>query len=535
MDNVKDISCQDDCIAVIKTDNRVFLWNRVSNEEMLGTNAVVAVSCGVSHMAVISPDGGLCTAGSNDCGQLGDGTTDMALFFYQVMDNVAAVNCGINYTAAIKTDGTLWTWGWNVYGQLGNNFQWNDTGVNDQIIQTLPVKVLDGAAAVSCGRNHTIAVKTDGTLWTWGSNSYGQLGNGGTGNTTDVEGKPIQSVPKQITLSGGVSAAMPSTPTAPSTPSTPAPAPAGTQPGASSGTGSNPDDIIQIYLNNKNVWLESDSDGVYGDVYTYTLIDLEGDGVPELVSTTIAGGSGIAYASSVFKVDVNARKVSLMQNAPEALRNGMGGVSLYRDKQSGQLLYYAGAPGNLDQYMLLAESLPTHYVDTMAGGRNSSVNATVLRRMYDELYQSIKVTSAAPAPTVVLSPQKLAVNGQNVNCEKYNIDGSNYFKLRDLAYLLRDTGSRFSVDFDAARSTIVVKTGAAYTPVGGELVTGTDKSSSAVASAQSIEINGAKVELTAYNIGGNNFFKLRDLGTALGFEVGYDQAANTATVRSAQK
>lgn len=211
MDNVKDISCQDDCIAVIKTDNRVFLWNRVSNEEMLGTNAVVAVSCGVSHMAVISPDGGLCTAGSNDCGQLGDGTTDMALFFYQVMDNVAAVNCGINYTAAIKTDGTLWTWGWNVYGQLGNNFQWNDTGVNDQIIQTLPVKVLDGAAAVSCGRNHTIAVKTDGTLWTWGSNSYGQLGNGGTGNTTDVEGKPIQSVPKQITLSGGVSAATPST------------------------------------------------------------------------------------------------------------------------------------------------------------------------------------------------------------------------------------------------------------------------------------------------------------------------------------
>ena len=135
-------------------------------------------------------------------------------------------------------------------------------------------------------------------------------------------------------------------------------------------------------------------------------------------------------------------------------------------------------------------------------------------------------------PTVMLTNQNLTVDGEAKNTEIYNIDGSNYFKLRDMAALLNGTGSQFSVDFDSARNTIVVKTGAAYTSVGGELATGTDKSDSAVASAQSVEIDGTKVELTAFNIGGNNFFKLRELGTALGFDVDYDSATATMIVKS---
>ena len=138
----------------------------------------------------------------------------------------------------------------------------------------------------------------------------------------------------------------------------------------------------------------------------------------------------------------------------------------------------------------------------------------------------------AVKPMVVPTSQKLTVNGVAKNTEIYNIDGSNYFKLRDMAALLNGTGSQFSVDYDAARNTIVVKTGEAYTPVGGELATGTDKSASAVASAQSIEINGVKVELTAFNIGGNNFFKLRELGAALGFDVDYDAGTATMLVTS---
>ena len=142
------------------------------------------------------------------------------------------------------------------------------------------------------------------------------------------------------------------------------------------------------------------------------------------------------------------------------------------------------------------------------------------------------VVEAPPKPVVILTTQKLTVDGVAKNTEIYNIDGANYFKLRDMAALLNGTGSQFSVDYDAARSTIVVKTGAAYSPVGGELATGTDKSSTAVASTQNIEINGSKADLAAYNIGGNNFFKLRDLGTALGFDVDYDTATATMLVKS---
>lgn len=68
--------------------------------------------------------------------------------------------------------------------------------------------------------------------------------------------------------------------------------------------------------------------------------------------------------------------------------------------------------------------------------------------------------------------------------------------------------------------------------VGGELVTGSDKFSSAAASAQSIEIDGVKASLTAYNIGGNNFFKLRELGASLNFGVNWDNTTSTMLVTS---
>jgi hypothetical protein len=141
--------------------------------------------------------------------------------------------------------------------------------------------------------------------------------------------------------------------------------------------------------------------------------------------------------------------------------------------------------------------------------------------------------AAANEPVkAVVSPQKLTVNSAECKAEAYNIGGYNYFKLRDLATLLNGTNSQFGVVYDSARRTVVIVTGSAYTPVGGELATGKDNSASVVKSTQSVEINGKTVELTAYNLGGSNFFKLRDLADALGFDVDYDQTTNTAVVTS---
>ena len=136
-------------------------------------------------------------------------------------------------------------------------------------------------------------------------------------------------------------------------------------------------------------------------------------------------------------------------------------------------------------------------------------------------------------PTVVKSPQKLAVNGATKATEIYNIDNTNYFKLRDLAALLNGTPYQFNVDFNSATNTIVVRTRTPYTTANGyELQTGVDNSSKAVVSAQSLEIDGVRVNLTAFNIGGTNFFGLRALEPYIGYTVGYDSATNTATITS---
>ena len=135
---------------------------------------------------------------------------------------------------------------------------------------------------------------------------------------------------------------------------------------------------------------------------------------------------------------------------------------------------------------------------------------------------------------VRLSPQSLEVDGRNVVCEKYNIDGSNFFKLRDLAWLLNGTDSQFDVGWDAGARRVTITTNHAYTaPDGHELEQRGDLSGLAQPSAQTIEIDGAvRSDLTVWNIGDSNFFRLRDLGRALGFDVDYVPATNTAVVKS---
>jgi len=141
--------------------------------------------------------------------------------------------------------------------------------------------------------------------------------------------------------------------------------------------------------------------------------------------------------------------------------------------------------------------------------------------------------AAALAYDVVLSPQKLMVNGQYYECEKYNIDGANYFKLRDIACLLNETANTFAVSWDPDAGAVIIAPGFPYEPVGGELIVGADRSATAVPSAQTVWYLDAPVDdLSAFNIGGNNFFKLRDLGNLIGFDVDYDSATNTAIVET---
>jgi hypothetical protein len=139
---------------------------------------------------------------------------------------------------------------------------------------------------------------------------------------------------------------------------------------------------------------------------------------------------------------------------------------------------------------------------------------------------------AANDPVVALSTQELEVNGEAVPVQAYNIDGANYFKLRDVACLLEGTKAKFNVGYDEKEDAVLITTSIAYEKIGGELTAGEDLSATAVKSKQTIYIDGKKKSLTAYNIGDANYFKLRDLGAALKFEVGYDEERRTVLVTS---
>lgn len=138
------------------------------------------LSAGLSHTAYVDEHGTLWTWGSNQEGQLGAETQETGVdregnqvavsgTSLAVLEDVRSVAAGGDFTVALKTDGTLWAWGGNDYGQLGN-------GTLNSV--SAPQQVLDNVTAVSAGANATAAVRSDGTLWTWGDNLYGQLGDG---------------------------------------------------------------------------------------------------------------------------------------------------------------------------------------------------------------------------------------------------------------------------------------------------------------------------------------------------------------------
>lgn len=143
--------------------------------------------------------------------------------------------------------------------------------------------------------------------------------------------------------------------------------------------------------------------------------------------------------------------------------------------------------------------------------------------------------AAALAQEAIAQPtaSQVLVNGEEVSFDAYNINGNNYFKLRDIAKVLSETSAHFDVSWDATNNAIALTTNQDYTDVGGELSASNNiGNKNAIRTDSAIYLNGAKVDLTAYLIEGNNYFKLRDIAKAIDFSVEWDGERQTIMIDS---
>ncbi|WP_162241847.1 hypothetical protein [Pseudorhodoferax sp. Leaf267] len=213
--------------AALKPDGSLWAWGPAR------TNATVPVQISPpgmvftriaidSHLLAIQEGGTLWAMGLNDFGQLGDGTTQERTSLVQIGSGFAEVSAGRQHSFGVKTDGALWAWGTNAYGQFGDGTtlpsavpkqvgtgyvstvtamfspaygvaadgnlygwgasSWGALGLPDGAHPN-PVLLTTGVREVATSASHTLAVKTDGGLWTWGFNNAGQVGDGTLNNT----------------------------------------------------------------------------------------------------------------------------------------------------------------------------------------------------------------------------------------------------------------------------------------------------------------------------------------------------------------
>ncbi|MBI4945196.1 MAG: T9SS type A sorting domain-containing protein [Bacteroidetes bacterium] len=195
----------------LKNDSTVWTWGYNSYGELgNGTNTdsnvpvqvssltgITAIAGGMFHSFVLKNDSTVWAWGKNDVSQLGNGTNTDSNVPIQVssLTGITAIAGGMFHSLVLKNDSTVWAWGYNAFGQLGNG--------NTNFVSNVPIPIssLTGIIAIAGGSSHSLALKNDGTIWAWGNNHDGQLGNGT--NTDSNVPVPVSSLTDIIAIEGG--------------------------------------------------------------------------------------------------------------------------------------------------------------------------------------------------------------------------------------------------------------------------------------------------------------------------------------------
>jgi alpha-tubulin suppressor-like RCC1 family protein len=137
----------------------------------------ISVAPGDDHVLALKSDGTIWSWGNNETGKLGDGTTNNRSAPVQIgaASNWTSISAGSLHSLARKSDGTIWAWGDNAQGTIG------DASTTQRNVPT-QVGIITTWAYIAAGRGpngegHSLGIRTDGTLWAWGDNTYGQLGD----------------------------------------------------------------------------------------------------------------------------------------------------------------------------------------------------------------------------------------------------------------------------------------------------------------------------------------------------------------------
>jgi alpha-tubulin suppressor-like RCC1 family protein len=204
--DVTDIAAGGNSAYAIRSDGTMWEWGEITNDsvpvEVSGLTGVTAIAAGEGSAYALESDGTVWAWGDNGDGQLGDDSTvDESPSPVEVsgLTGVTAIAAGEGSGYALKSDGTVWAWGRNEYGQLGTNCPSglgssgeSNTDAAGVYISRSPIQVtgLSNVIAIGATENQTAyAVKSDGTVWAWGLNQDGELGNNSEAYTSSV---PVQ-------------------------------------------------------------------------------------------------------------------------------------------------------------------------------------------------------------------------------------------------------------------------------------------------------------------------------------------------------
>jgi len=383
----------------------------------------------------------------------------------------------INMTSVVSTSrtsgyvicssGYLWAWGDNRFGQLGDG---------TTLSSYSPIKVLSEVVAVSAGFGHALAIREDGTLWAWGWNGYGQLGNG----TTESQYLPVKIF----------------------------------------------DDVIYVSADyTSTMVLRSD-----GSLWGWGWVGFEETDISHVPMKLMEGVASISTASDytmVIKSDG-----SLWAWGDNSFGQLGDGTAIHRKspvKVMADVVYVSA--GQLHTMAITTDGNLWAWGDNSFGqlGDGTTIDRNMPVRIMDNVMLPGGMEPTEPLPPPANFPtyngfyldEDFFIDGNAASITSYRINGLRHVKLRDIAYALNDTDSRFNITWVGDINTIVITTGQNYAPARSERVAFTDAELVAMRSPVTILIDGREpqVRFSTYNLGGSTFVELSSLSGNFVFDV----------------